>query len=82
VIYCYEKGLQVQSGLSGRVGINWVINGGGNVSVASVGSSSLKNAQVEGCIVNHLRTWKFPHPVGGVNVKVSYPFVLKRVSHG
>lgn len=82
VIYCYEKGLQVQSGLSGRVGINWVINAGGNVVGAHVASSSLGSARVEGCIVDHLRTWKFPHPVGGVNVKVEYPFVLKRVSHG
>jgi hypothetical protein len=82
VIYCYEKGLQVQGGLSGRVGIRWLINGGGIVNGAAVESSSLKNAQVEGCILEHLRGWKFPKPVGGVNVKVSYPFVLKRVSHG
>lgn len=82
VIYCYEKGLQVQSGLSGRVGIRWVINGSGIVNAASVESTSLKNAKVEGCIVERLRGWKFPKPVGGVNVKVSYPFVLKRVSHG
>jgi hypothetical protein len=82
VIYCYEKGLQVQAGLSGRVGIRWVINGSGIVQTAAVESTSLKNASVEGCIVNHLRSWKFPHPVGGVNVKVEYPFVLKRVNHG
>jgi outer membrane biosynthesis protein TonB len=82
VIYCYEQGLQGKPNLSGRVGINWVINGGGNVTIARVGSSSLGSAQVEGCIVNRLRGWKFPKPVGGVNVKVSYPFVLKRMSHG
>lgn len=82
VIYCYEKGLQVQPGLSGRVGMNFTINGGGIVSTASVGSSSLRSAQVEGCITNRLRTWKFPKPIGGVNVKVQYPFVLKRVNHG
>lgn len=82
VIYCYEKGLQVQPGLSGRVGMNFTINGGGIVSTAAVGSSSLHSAQVEGCITNRLRTWKFPKPIGGVNVKVQYPFVLKRVNHG
>ena len=82
VIYCYEKGLQVKSGLSGRVSIKWVINGGGIVNSASVESSSLSSPQVESCIVNRLRGWKFPKPVGGVNVKVSYPFVLKRVNHG
>ncbi len=82
VIYCYEKGLQVQPGLSGRVGMNFTINGSGIVSAANVASSSIKSAQVEGCITNRLRTWKFPKPVGGVNVKVQYPFSLKRVSHG
>ena len=82
VIYCYEKGLQVKAGLSGRVGVKFTINGGGVVSSTGIGSTSLNSAQVEGCILNKLRTWKFPKPVGGVNVKVQYPFVLKRVNHG
>lgn len=82
VIYCYEKGLQGNPRLSGRVGMNFNINAAGVVSSASVGRTSLNSAMVEGCIVSHLRQWKFPKPVGGVNVKVSYPFVLKRMSHG
>lgn len=82
VIYCYEKGLQVKPGLSGRVGVRFTINGGGRVSTASVGSTSLNSAQVEGCILNRLRNWKFPKPVGGVNVKVQYPFLLKRLNQG
>jgi hypothetical protein len=81
VIYCYEKGLQVQPKLSGRVQIRWTINGSGVVQGASVESSSLRSASVEGCIVNRLRGWRFPKPVGGVNVKVSYPFVLKRLGN-
>lgn len=79
ITYCYEKGLQVAPHLSGRVGIDFVINGRGAVSIAKIGQSSLKSSSVEGCIVNRLRSWGFPKPVGGVNVKVSYPFVLKRV---
>ncbi len=82
VIYCYEKGLQVKPKLSGRVGVNFTINGQGRVSAAGVGSSSLGDPSVEGCILNRLRKWSFPKPVGGVNVKVTYPFVLKRVNHG
>ena len=82
VLYCYEKGLQVNPSLAGRVAIRFVINGGGRVSLANIQSSSVNSAQVEGCIVNRLRGWPFPKPVGGVNVKVSYPFVLKRLSHG
>lgn len=82
VINCYEKGLQVKPGLSGRVGMKFNINGSGIVSSAGVSSSSLNSSQVESCITNRLRTWKFPKPVGGVNVKVQYPFVLKRMNHG
>lgn len=82
IIYCYEKGLQKSPSLKGRVGADFVINGQGQVSSAKVGSSSLNSAAVESCIVSRLKTWPFPKPVGGVNVKVSYPFVLKRVGQG
>lgn len=76
--YCYEKGLQKSPSLKGRVGVDFTINGRGQVSTARAGSSSLKSASVEGCIVNRLKGWAFPKPIGGVNVKVSYPFILTR----
>lgn len=82
VTYCYEKGLQTKPDLSGRVAVRFVIASNGRVSSASIAHSSLRSNQVEGCIVNRLRGWKFPKPVGGVNVKVTYPFVLRRVSQG
>lgn len=82
VIYCYEKGLQVNPSVSGRVTTQFVINGGGRVSTAKIGSSSLRSSTVESCLLNKLRGWKFPRPHGGVNVKVSYPFNLRRVSQG
>lgn len=78
VIYCYEKGLQVQPGLSGRVGVAFNINGGGRVSTSRVDQSSLGSKSVESCILGKLNSWKFPKPVGGVNVKVNYPFILRR----
>ncbi len=79
VIYCYEKGLQVEKSLAGRVNMNWVIGAGGQVSTARVQQSSLKSSSVEGCILSKLRNWRFPKPIGGVNVKVTYPFLLRRV---
>jgi outer membrane biosynthesis protein TonB len=82
VIYCYERGLQVSPKLSGRVNERFVINGAGRVSSAGVASSSLHNASVESCITSHLKSWQFPKPVGGVNVKVTYPFMLKRLNQG
>jgi len=78
IYYCYEKGLQKAPQLQGRVVTDFVINGAGRISVAQVGQTSLKAAQVEGCMLGKLKSWKFPKPVGGVDVSVSYPFNLKR----
>jgi len=76
---CYEQGLQGNPGLAGQVNMNFVIAGSGAVSSAKVGKSSLGNQQVEGCIETKMMNWQFPKPVGNVNVKVNYPFVLRPV---
>ncbi len=78
--FCYEQGLQTKPNLSGRVSVKFVIAGSGLVSLANVSNTSLRSGSVEGCIVSRLKSWKFPEPRGGVNVRVTYPFVLKRVS--
>ncbi len=82
VRYCYEKGLQSKPNLKGRLKMKFTINGNGIVSAANIGSSSVNDRSVESCITKKLRSWKFPKPVGNVNVKVSYPFVLNRVNRG
>ncbi|MCB0421987.1 MAG: energy transducer TonB [Bdellovibrionales bacterium] len=82
VIYCYEKGLQKQPNLSGRVAIEFVIAGNGRVSEANVSRSSLQHNKVESCITNKLKAWRFPKPQGNVDVNVTYPFILKRMSQG
>lgn len=82
VIYCYEKGLQKQPGLSGRVAVDFVIGGNGRVSKANVARSSLQHRRIESCILRKLRAWRFPKPHGRVDVNVSYPFILRRVSQG
>jgi outer membrane biosynthesis protein TonB len=82
VIYCYEQGLQSNPDLSGRVTVNFQIAPNGLVSIASVGQTNLNSRKVESCIVGKLRDWKFPRPKGDVSVRVTYPFVLKRLSQG
>ncbi|MCB0390045.1 MAG: AgmX/PglI C-terminal domain-containing protein [Bdellovibrionales bacterium] len=79
VIYCYEKGLQKEPDLSGRVAVRFIIAASGKVSFAKVHSTSLRSKPVESCIVSKLKTWKFPKPYGQVNVKVTYPFSLRRL---
>ena len=76
---CYEAGLQSNSALQGQVNMNFQISGQGDVNFANVAKSTLGNSQVESCISTKMLNWKFPKPVGGVNVKVNYPFVLRPV---
>jgi outer membrane biosynthesis protein TonB len=78
--YCYEQGLQHAPHLNGRVAMRFMIGSDGRVNVANIQQSSLKSAEVESCITGHLRGWQFPKPRGGVTVKVTYPFMLRRVS--
>jgi outer membrane biosynthesis protein TonB len=80
VRYCYEQGLQQKPGLAGRVSMKFMIGSRGIVTTAQINNSSLQHPMVENCIRSKLMTWKFPQPEGGVTVKVSYPFVLRRVS--
>lgn len=80
VRFCYEQGLQKKPNLSGRVSMNFIIDPTGSVSTAKISNSSLGQVSVESCIRDRLKTWKFPQPHGGVSVKVSYPFALRRVT--
>lgn len=82
VRFCYEQGLQGNAGLNGRVAVAFVIGGSGLVKSANVDSSNLNSKAVEDCIVMRLKTWKFPVPEGGVDVEVTYPFVLRRSGQG
>jgi hypothetical protein len=82
VRFCYEQGLQGDPNLKGRVAVGFTISGAGMVKTAGVESTTLNSKLVEDCILLRMKTWKFPLPQGGVDVKVSYPFVLKRAGQG
>lgn len=76
---CYEEGLKRNQAMIGQVTMNFEVNGGGNLNFARVQRSSLNDRPVEDCISLKMMNWKFPQPRGGVNVKVSYPFMLRPV---
>lgn len=80
IVYCYERGLQQQPHIGGRVAVSFVIGPNGRVSTAGVAQSTLASRMVENCIVSRMKTWQFPRPVGKVSVDVLYPFELMRVS--
>ena len=74
---CYERQLIVSPGLAGKIVFDWVISTSGSVSSARQVSSSLRNAAVANCILQQIRSWRFPQPQGG-SVQVRYPFVFRQ----
>ncbi len=77
VKYCYQKELQGNAKLGGRVIVQFMITATGQVGTSKVQNSTVKNQKVEMCIARAVRRWLFPKPKGGGIVIVSYPFVLR-----
>jgi TonB family protein len=77
VKYCYQKELQGNAKLGGRVIVQFMITATGQVGTSKVQNSTVKNRKVEMCIARAVRRWLFPKPKGGGIVIVSYPFVLR-----
>ncbi|MEW6431932.1 MAG: TonB family protein [Myxococcota bacterium] len=75
--FCYEQELQKNPALGGKVAVAWTIDPSGGVSEANVSESSIGNANVESCIVQRIRRWKFPEPAGGGIVNVTFPWIFK-----
>ena len=74
VRFCYETELTKKATLSGRISVQFTIAGTGQVIASVLQSSTMENVHVESCVVQAVRRWEFPRPVGGGIVIVSYPF--------
>lgn len=78
--YCYERNLSANPDLNGKVQVKFTIAAPGTVSAQEIGTTTLKNAMVEGCILRRVARWKFPQPKGGTSVVVTYPFLFKALN--
>lgn len=76
--YCYERELAKSPGLYGKVQVKFIIAATGLVSNSQIDDSTMKNANVEQCIAQKVRGWRFPKPKGGGIVIVTYPFIFKQ----
>ncbi len=82
VKYCYETELVKKPNLSGRVAVQFTIAATGQVIASVLQSSTMGNLRVENCVVQAVRRWEFPKPMGGGIVIVSYPFNFQAGSAG
>ncbi len=78
---CYEKEVAKVKGLNGRIVAVWLISPQGAVTKALVKESTIKNKNVENCVINSIKFWRFPQPKGGGIVQIEYPFVFELSSN-
>jgi hypothetical protein len=74
VKYCYDQELVHKAGLEGRISVQFIIAGTGQVINSFVQSTTMNNVRVESCVVGAVKRWPFPKPTGGGIAIVSYPF--------
>ena len=76
IIYCYEKELQKNPNLGGKLNIKFTIATDGSVSHVKVDKSTLASPVVGQCIAKRFKDFKFAKPTGNGIVVVRYPFVF------
>lgn len=76
VRHCYNQVLQVDPTQQGRVEIRFEIDAAGKVSSAKVESTTFASGGPGVCMAKVARRWKFPKPVDGKTVTVTYPFIF------
>ena len=78
---CYERALLRDPSLgAGKVLLEWTIDSAGDVSEVRTKLATLKSSETVSCLLDLLRTLKFPKPNGGV-VIVSYPVLFNSVGY-
>ncbi len=75
---CYEVELEKNPKLAGKVEVQWTITRSGEVTGVRKKHSTLPSATAVQCILEQVRTWRFPVR-DGREVVVSYPFVFKNI---
>ena len=82
VMACFRHALKEDPNvnLAGKIVLDWIVNDAGEVVEATVNTrkSRLRNEGVETCLLDKLRTWKFPGSKKGKATSVSYPFTFDK----
>lgn len=74
---CYEQALRVRPELAGKIAVKFIVGATGDVLQAEIASDTLGDESFKACMLNVVRSWKFPEPQGGGNVTITYPWVFQ-----
>ena len=72
---CYERQLQKQKDLSGKITVSWTIDSAGNVFSVEVRDNQMGSDQVAKCITKSIQHWRFPALKSGMTT-ILYPFIF------
>jgi hypothetical protein len=73
--FCYEKGLQGNPTLTGRVTVKFMIARDGSVGYSADAGSDIPDGSVTSCVVSSFTNLSFPAPDSGI-VTVTYPLMF------
>jgi TonB family protein len=77
---CYEREINAERPkMTGQVGTSFVIGSSGRVTQAGIESSSIRNANVERCVLKVLKRIQFPIVRGDGVVEVHFPFKFSSI---
>lgn len=75
---CYDRELQKNPNIQGRIEVSFTIDGTGRVSQARAIEDQVgTDGAVARCVVARVRRLRFPEPRGGGEVMVSYPWIFR-----
>ncbi|MFP2907305.1 TonB family protein [Pyxidicoccus sp. 3LFB2] len=77
IIDCYDKRRETHPEVKGTVRVKFTIANDGTVPRCAVEKTTAHDVPLEDCIVERVKTWRFPPPRGDGIVTVSYPFVFQ-----
>lgn len=75
---CYERGITENPTLSGSCTVRIVVDRDGTVGLASMQGSSLHSLSTQRCVLQLVRTWRFPPPADGRPAAIEYPLIFVR----
>lgn len=75
--YCYEKELQRNPNLAGKITTSFQIGSTGVIKSSRVAASTMGNANVEKCLLRVISRLRFPPCRGGGVADVTYPWIFK-----
>jgi TonB family protein len=78
LLSCYERGILENPTLAGTCTVRIVIDRNGTVGSAGIQGSSLQSLSMHRCVLQLVRTWRFPPPSDGKAAAVEYPLTFRR----